>query len=128
MSVGDEFDGIDNGFERVLKENASRFNRVSNAALNMIETALEDERINVLSVERRVKSIESAKAKLENKKYSNPLREMTDIVGLRVIVFLESDVDRAEKCLETLFEIDLKTLQINVVLLMSVKLATAPYI
>lgn len=59
-------------------------------------------------VEGRAKTIESFSHKLrrDGKTYGDPLREMTDLVGLRVIVYYEDDVDRVCSLLENEFEID----------------------
>lgn len=59
-------------------------------------------------VEERTKSLESFSEKLQRdgKTYKDPLQEMTDLAGLRVIVYYEDDVDRVCRLLETEFKID----------------------
>lgn len=45
----------------------------------------------------RAKSIESALAKVVRKNYTNPIMQMTDIVGVRFVVLLHEDVERVSK-------------------------------
>ena len=47
----------------------------------------------------RVKDVDSALKKLEKKKYQEPIRQMTDLVGCRFVVLLSSDIGIVEKCL-----------------------------
>ncbi|MGE6435497.1 GTP pyrophosphokinase [Shewanella baltica] len=42
----------------------------------------------------RVKDIDSAIGKITRKKYNNPLEQMTDLVGVRVVFTLSTDVER----------------------------------
>lgn len=64
----------------------------------LITTLLDDAGINYLSVTGRTKSVASFAAKALRLRngvpvYSDPLTEITDLVGVRVITFLHSDVD-----------------------------------
>ena len=63
----------------------------------LVTTLLDDAGINYLSVTGRAKSVASFAAKAERRAagtpaYSNPLVEITDQIGLRVITYLRSDV------------------------------------
>lgn len=60
----------------------------------LLRNLLEHADIDVLSVEGRAKSVTSAGEKMSRKGYVDPLREMTDLAGVRIIVFLDRDVDR----------------------------------
>src|SRR5215472_10308637 len=61
--------------------------------------ALEAADINVVSVESRTKEVQSFIAKIEaanpgkEPKFGDPLREITDLVGIRVITYYLEDVD-----------------------------------
>jgi predicted RNase H-like nuclease/ppGpp synthetase/RelA/SpoT-type nucleotidyltranferase len=66
--------------------------------LKMVTGFLDDAGINYLSITARTKSVESFAAKAERtvdgrRLYSDPLVEITDQVGLRVITYLREDVD-----------------------------------
>jgi predicted RNase H-like nuclease/ppGpp synthetase/RelA/SpoT-type nucleotidyltranferase len=63
----------------------------------LVQTLLDDAGINYLSVTGRAKSVASFAAKAERtsagrRLYSDPLAEITDQIGLRVITYLHSDV------------------------------------
>lgn len=47
----------------------------------------------------RVKDTKSAVEKIERKNYSDPHKQITDIVGIRFVVLLESEIDIVEKAL-----------------------------
>lgn len=44
--------------------------------------------------------------KIDNKKYSDPISQLTDISGIRIITYFESQVDLVSRVIEELFEID----------------------
>ncbi|WP_051574325.1 bifunctional ribonuclease/(p)ppGpp synthase [Mycobacterium sp. URHB0044] len=66
--------------------------------LQLVTALLDDAGINYLSITARTKSVESFAAKAvrivgDRRLYSDPLVEITDQVGLRVITYLREDVD-----------------------------------
>jgi predicted RNase H-like nuclease/ppGpp synthetase/RelA/SpoT-type nucleotidyltranferase len=66
--------------------------------LRLVTSLLDDAGINYLSVTARTKSVESFAAKAERevdgqRLFSDPLAEITDQIGLRVITYLREDVD-----------------------------------
>lgn len=69
--------------------------------LGLVTSILDDAGINYLSVEARTKSVDSFAAKAVSElpvgsgtpRYSDPLAEMADQVGLRVVTYLTSDVE-----------------------------------
>ena len=67
---------------------------------------LKSNSILVHNIDSRLKTTESLKGKLLKKsKYKN-LSEITDIIGVRIITYLESDVDKVHEVIETNFTID----------------------
>ncbi|EOG3619374.1 GTP pyrophosphokinase family protein [Pseudomonas putida] len=52
----------------------------------------------------RVKTVESARGKLARKNYSDPVRQMTDLVGVRFVVLLSSDINTISNIIETTSE------------------------
>lgn len=64
--------------------------------------------VRVHAIENRAKDVESFKQKLQKpeKKYTNPLREITDLCGIRIIVFYLNDLERVRSILDQEFEID----------------------
>jgi predicted RNase H-like nuclease/ppGpp synthetase/RelA/SpoT-type nucleotidyltranferase len=66
--------------------------------LQLVTSLLDDAGINYLSITARTKSVESFAAKAERaadgrRLFSDPLVEITDQIGLRVITYLREDVD-----------------------------------
>ncbi|MDT9593980.1 DUF429 domain-containing protein [Nocardioides zeae] len=73
--------------------------RATEQALALVRAALDDAGINYLSVTARPKSVASFAAKAgsadpdgDGLRYTDPLAEMADQIGLRVVTYLESDV------------------------------------
>jgi len=62
--------------------------------------------INVHAVNYRVKTTESFKKKIESKNYAEPLSELTDLLGLRIIAYVEDDVERICEKIRSLFTVD----------------------
>ena len=72
--------------------------------LHLVTALLDDAGINYLSVTARTKSVESFAAKAvrtvdERPVFSEPLVEITDQIGLRVITYLRADVDAVARLL-----------------------------
>lgn len=70
------------------------------------ENLLRASGLDFLAVTGRVKTLESAVEKIKSKGYSDPVRQMTDITGIRIIVFFESQVDEVSKIINDSFAVD----------------------
>lgn len=60
----------------------------------IIREILKSANINVHSINSRAKEIQSFKAKVKNPKYTNPQLEITDLSGIRIICYVESDLKK----------------------------------
>jgi len=89
------------------RENLSAFRQTADEATAKIKEILSKSGIFVAAVESRVKTEESLTGKLELKgsKYSS-LKDITDIVGVRIITFYLDDVDKVASAIERLWGID----------------------
>lgn len=69
---------------------------------------LANAKIEVVSLDSRTKTPASFQRKVEEKgdKYDNPLDEITDLIGLRIITYYLEDVDAVGELIERQFEID----------------------
>ena len=69
---------------------------------------ISDAGIDVIQIEGRTKSVDSFVEKIsrKGKKYANPLVDMTDLVGLRIITYYREDVTRIGAVLKGEFLID----------------------
>jgi putative GTP pyrophosphokinase len=70
------------------------FERFAGSVRTTLESLISQAEIEYLSVSARVKDPESFAEKINRKGYKDPQKQMTDIVGLRVIAYIETDVDR----------------------------------
>lgn len=76
-----------------------------------VKDRLKDDGLNFFRVDRRVKSRRSLEAKLRRKtpdgtlKYANGLDDIDDVLGIRVITYLEVDVHRAISAIERSFKV-----------------------
>ncbi len=75
---------------------------------SLIVDLLADAKIDVIQIEARTKDIESFTEKISRKgaKYNDPLAEITDLVGLRVITYYLEDVGRVGEILKREFQVD----------------------
>jgi putative GTP pyrophosphokinase len=69
---------------------------------------LRAEEVGVVQIDARAKEIHSFEEKIGRRpgKYPNPLADITDLVGIRVIVYYASDVKRVDTLIEREFAID----------------------
>jgi ppGpp synthetase/RelA/SpoT-type nucleotidyltranferase len=93
-------------FEKSLSENKKHFEKLEITGKSIIKHHLEEGDIPYSEIKSRIKETNSALIKQRSKSYEAPLRDMTDLVAFRIIVFLESDVEKVEKILRSSFDID----------------------
>jgi GTP pyrophosphokinase len=93
-------------FRKWIIENHSNFENLSDSVQNILSNLLSTENIEFLSITQRTKSIDDCIEKAKRKKYKSPSTQLTDISGIRVIVFFESDIDNVSKIIENTFNID----------------------
>lgn len=74
----------------------------------LVADLLERNGIEVVQLSSRTKTVDSFLGKLGRKgsKYDNPLEDVTDLAGVRVITYYPEDVDRVVECVRQEFEID----------------------
>ncbi|MCX2706107.1 MULTISPECIES: GTP pyrophosphokinase [Pseudomonas] len=73
---------------------------------SIISNLLREKGIDYLAITSRVKAESSVLEKIERKQYKNPPEQLTDLGGVRVIVFFESDLQRVAEVIEGAFVID----------------------
>jgi putative GTP pyrophosphokinase len=83
---------------RTYAEQQPQLREVADSFVALVETLLDDAGINYLSVTGRAKSVASFAAKANRRTpdggllYTDPLHEITDHIGVRVITYVHSDV------------------------------------
>ncbi len=77
---------------------------------NLIKSLIEENSIKFHLIESRTKSLESFNGKITRKehKYINPIAEITDLAGVRIILYYQDDVEKVEKLLKNEFIIDIE--------------------
>lgn len=84
------------------------YERFRARASELILELIKSEKIELASFESRTKTIESFKEKIKRKgnKYKDPIKEITDLCGLRLITYYTEDIYKIASVLEEEFEID----------------------
>jgi putative GTP pyrophosphokinase len=79
-------------------------------ATSLIEELISESNIDIVSIESRTKEIESFEEKTSRpgKKYKNPIKEITDLCGIRIITYYTEDIHKIAELLEKEFEIDIE--------------------
>lgn len=95
-------------FEMWIDDNLPKFKLLGKYIAFIIENLLQQEKINYLSVSYRTKSKEGILEKVGRKNYKKPRDELTDISGVRVILYLNSDVSKVGDIIESTFNVDSK--------------------
>jgi len=72
----------------------------------ILREALKENDIIFHSIESRVKSVNSFRNKALREKYENPVKEITDLVGIRIITLFEKEIHQISDIIKDLFKID----------------------
>jgi putative GTP pyrophosphokinase len=99
-------DTADKKYRAWYEAERPRYERLAKAVEGLLRELLELESIEFLTVESRAKTVDSFSSKLTRKSYSDPSREITDLCGLRIVTFLESDVERVGELVRRHFSVD----------------------
>ncbi|MCT8868125.1 GTP pyrophosphokinase [Shewanella xiamenensis] len=80
--------------------------RLTESVITVFENLLKANSIDFLAVTGRTKDKKSALEKITRKGYKKPEVQMTDLSGVRVILYFESDVDRVSNLISDSFGVD----------------------
>ncbi|ACL76180.1 GTP pyrophosphokinase [Ruminiclostridium cellulolyticum] len=94
------------GIKQWFKNNKDRYYNFSEQLSDVIKSILNSEGIQYHTITFRVKDIDSLVKKIEKKKYKDPINQITDFSGLRIIAYTNSDVNKICYLLENEFCID----------------------
>lgn len=92
--------------EHWYKNNKGLYEACGETVKRLIETLLEEKKVPYHSIQFRVKEEKSFLDKCQNKKYEDPISQITDICGLRIITYTNHDVNRIKEIIEDEFKID----------------------
>ncbi|PWW31605.1 MULTISPECIES: GTP pyrophosphokinase [Paenibacillus] len=97
---------IKNESVKWYKENRELYLKFSKRVENIIRDVLEAEHIPFHSVNSRAKEVDSFEKKANTDKYDDPINQIKDFSGIRVITYVEADVKKVCEVIEKNFEID----------------------
>ena len=107
MSNSKESDeGVENdGISQEFLANLPKYRHLASNLASALTLLLEENDIKFLSISSRVKDIESFLEKIERKGYEEPLDEIHDICGVRVICYYAEDLEKIGKIIKKEFQI-----------------------
>lgn len=73
---------------------------------NILTEIFNSKNINYHIVNSRSKDIDSFREKINNEKYDNPIEQIKDLAGIRIITYVEDEVEIVCKLIEEIFNID----------------------
>jgi putative GTP pyrophosphokinase len=83
-----------------------KHHRLTSAVITILENILQSNGVDYLAISGRTKEKKSAIEKITRKGYQDPKEKLTDLSGIRVIVYFESDVKRVTELINSAFSID----------------------
>ena len=86
--------------------NYSKYKLCGVTLKGLIETILNRKDVLFHSIEYRIKTKESFLDKCKKEKYVDPVHEITDVCGIRIIGYTNHDVTKIQKIIESEFKID----------------------
>jgi putative GTP pyrophosphokinase len=84
----------------------TRYKQLAQKISSIVQEVMEIEKLNFHNVTYRAKEIDSFSKKLEKPKYDQPFNQITDLAGIRIICYVEDDVQKVCSVIEKLFTID----------------------
>jgi putative GTP pyrophosphokinase len=96
---------IDTSLQGEYRNRVPIFTRLADEALFALKSGLDGSDIKLHSLTTRVKSLASLEEKIQRKAYSAPLQQVTDIVGVRIVVLFLSDLSRVAEIVASTFDV-----------------------
>jgi putative GTP pyrophosphokinase len=81
---------------------------LTSSVSGLLENILNRNAVEYLSITGRTKDLISAEEKIRRKKYTQPKSQLTDLSGIRVITFLETQVNAISDLIRATFDVDEK--------------------
>jgi len=93
-------------YEAWVDETLPKHIRLTDAVISIIENLLKTNMIEYLTVSGRTKTKESVLEKIERKTYRDPAKQLTDLSGIRVVAYFESDIHKITDLINSAFSVD----------------------
>jgi putative GTP pyrophosphokinase len=89
------------------RDGRPRYEWLANRFQDLLTQLLKNEGLDVVQITSRAKTVDSFLSKLKRKnKYAEPLEEVTDLAGVRIVTYYLEDVDTVEGLVRSEFTID----------------------
>lgn len=88
------------------RRNREKFIHLTVEVEKIVKEVLNEQEIEYHNIEKRTKSIESFKRKARREKYKDPINEITDLAGIRIVTLFEKDVYEISSIIKEIFKID----------------------
>ncbi|ODA42699.1 hypothetical protein [Desulfosporosinus sp. BG] len=82
------------------------YEQFTNKTERLIQDLMKSNNLKAKIIESRTKDVESFASKLQRKNYLDPLNEITDFCGVRIILSYQDEVDKVVEIIEKEFEVD----------------------
>jgi putative GTP pyrophosphokinase len=93
-------------FEKWVDEVQPRHARLTDTIVTIIENLLKRNDIEYLTVSGRTKTKESILEKIERKSYKDPAKQLTDLTGIRIVGYFESEIIKISNLINNSFNVD----------------------
>lgn len=90
---------------RAFDSDSATFNRLCEEVQYALESAIEQAGVKTHSIVSRVKGRDSYREKLTRKQYADPMSDMRDIVGARIVCLFPSDVEKIDTIIRNTFDV-----------------------
>lgn len=97
-----------NAFEVWLGNVLPKHERLTASVVAILIGVLENREIEHLNVDGRTKTFKSVNEKIKRKSYSEPIEQITDLSGARVILYFQDQIPMVESLIRELFVVDEK--------------------
>ncbi|SFE79597.1 ppGpp synthetase catalytic domain-containing protein (RelA/SpoT-type nucleotidyltranferase) [Paenibacillus catalpae] len=87
-------------------KNRPVFEKLAGKLESIIREVLDSADVSYYTVTSRAKEIDSFISKASDNKYKDPIKEIKDLAGVRVITFVKSEIDICSEIIQPLFDID----------------------
>jgi putative GTP pyrophosphokinase len=87
-------------------KNRPIYKKLAQKVESIVAEILELDNISFHIITSRTKDIDSFKVKIRNEKYDDPIQQLTDLAGIRIITYVEDEVKQVCETIENVFEID----------------------
>lgn len=93
-------------FDSWLKQNHHRFLSLTDAVVLIMTRLLNEEKVSYLTISGRTKPIDDCLSKVKRKSYNHPIEQLTDISGVRIILYFDYDVEKVSEIIRQTFNVD----------------------